>query len=130
VLGPTADIIHETLGAGVDLLEIAPLPGLAPAAQTLLEIWDGLTTVDMNRTACLHLTERCADILISVREEIRDAGHGRRWSFSLVYDLIHKLNHHPFIKCYLKRDEILRQISECDKALTDALCIFSVSLLY
>ena len=28
----------------------------------------------MNRTACLRLTERCADILISVREEIRDAG--------------------------------------------------------
>jgi abelson tyrosine-protein kinase 1 len=24
--------------------------------------------------ACLRLTERCADILISVREEIRDAG--------------------------------------------------------
>ena len=28
----------------------------------------------MNRTACLRLTERCADILMSVREEIRDAG--------------------------------------------------------
>jgi hypothetical protein len=28
----------------------------------------------MNRTACLCLTERCADILIFIREEIKDAG--------------------------------------------------------
>ena len=28
----------------------------------------------MNHAACLRLTERCANILISVREEIRDAG--------------------------------------------------------
>lgn len=28
----------------------------------------------MNRLSCLRLTERCADILISVREEIFDAG--------------------------------------------------------
>jgi hypothetical protein len=28
----------------------------------------------MNRLACLRLTERCADILYGVREEIADAG--------------------------------------------------------
>ena len=28
----------------------------------------------MNRLACLRLTERCADILLSVREEIWEAG--------------------------------------------------------
>jgi hypothetical protein len=28
----------------------------------------------MNRLACLRITERCADILISVREEIAEAG--------------------------------------------------------
>jgi len=28
----------------------------------------------MNRLACLRLTERCADILISIREEIQEAG--------------------------------------------------------
>ena len=28
----------------------------------------------MNRMACLQLTERYADILMSVREEIREAG--------------------------------------------------------
>jgi abelson tyrosine-protein kinase 1 len=28
----------------------------------------------MNRLACLRLTERCADILLAVRQEIKDAG--------------------------------------------------------
>lgn len=28
----------------------------------------------MNRMACLRLTQRCADILISVRQEIEEAG--------------------------------------------------------
>ncbi|KAF8634740.1 hypothetical protein AX15_000748 [Amanita polypyramis BW_CC] len=93
----------------------------------------------MNRTACLRLTERCAEILLSVREEINNGGDvigddllapisKLIESFSLVYNLIHKLNHRPFIKRYLKRDDILRQISECDKALTDALGMFSISI--
>ncbi|PFH48794.1 hypothetical protein AMATHDRAFT_64627 [Amanita thiersii Skay4041] len=139
VLGNTKDVAHEVLSTGVDLLELAPLPGLAPAARTLLEIWNALETVDMNRTACLRLTERCAEILLSVREEIREAGDvvGEDLavpiaklveSFAQVHSLLQKLNRRPFIKRYLKRDEILRQIAECDKALTDALGMFSLSI--
>ena len=30
----------------------------------------------MNRMACLRLTQRCADILICVRQEVQDAGGG------------------------------------------------------
>ena len=48
MLGNTVDVAHETLNAGIDLHEFAPLPGLAPAARTLLEIWDGLPTVDVS----------------------------------------------------------------------------------
>ena len=29
----------------------------------------------MNRMACLRLTERCADVLLSIREEISEAGN-------------------------------------------------------
>lgn len=29
----------------------------------------------MNRLACLRLTDRCADILLSIREEIQEAGN-------------------------------------------------------
>ncbi|KAM6492858.1 hypothetical protein JOM56_010992 [Amanita muscaria] len=139
VLGPTIDITRHALNAGVDLLELAPIPGLAQAARTLLEIWDALDAVDMNRIACFRLTERCAEILLSVREEIHEAGDevGEDLklpidklieSFSLVYNLLHKMNRRPFLKRYLKRDEILRQISECDKGLTDALGMLSISI--
>ena len=47
MLGNTVDVTHETLNAGVDLHEFAPLPGLALAARTLLEIWDGLSMVNV-----------------------------------------------------------------------------------
>lgn len=30
--------------------------------------------MQLNRLACLRLTERCAEILLSVREEIKEAG--------------------------------------------------------
>jgi hypothetical protein len=87
-LGTAADITHEALFIGVDLLDLAPVPGLRPAAQLLLNIWNASQQVDvsfhvtyqpstsvqltlqMNVLSCLRLTARCADILISVRREI------------------------------------------------------------
>lgn len=51
----------------------------------------------MNRLQCLRLTERCAEILLSVRMEIRDAGDAvgeelalpisklNEWVSSIVY---------------------------------------------
>jgi hypothetical protein len=91
VFVPAGDISHEALLIGVDLVELAPPPGLVPAARTLPAIWDALRGVDvraclsarpglrwsarkMNRRARLRLTERCTDILYGVREEIADAG--------------------------------------------------------
>jgi hypothetical protein len=34
---------------------------------------DGMP-MQMNRLQCLRLTERCAEILLSVRQEVQDAG--------------------------------------------------------
>jgi hypothetical protein len=42
-----ADVAREALTASIDLLEFALFPGLAPAGRTLLEIWDGLSMVDV-----------------------------------------------------------------------------------
>ena len=110
----------------------------------------------MNLLSCLRLTARCADILISVREEIFDAGdvvgqelaapirkleeyafsvksieadlsHLIIRSFEGVYHLLIKLSNRPFLKRYLRRDEILRDISDCDGSLRDALGLFGVS---
>ena len=38
------------------------------------------------------------------------------------------MGHRPFLKRYLKRDEILFSISSCDAALNDALGLFGVGL--
>ncbi|KAF7799186.1 hypothetical protein EIP86_010417 [Pleurotus ostreatoroseus] len=66
----TAEATHEVLALGADLLEFAPVVGLAEAARVLVNIWDAVQETDINQLACLRLTERCANILISVREEI------------------------------------------------------------
>ena len=47
VLGTSIDIAHEALILSVDLLELAPVPGLRAAALTLLNVWDFLQKVDV-----------------------------------------------------------------------------------
>ncbi|KAI9433101.1 hypothetical protein F5148DRAFT_1269391 [Russula earlei] len=95
--------------------------------------------VETNRLASLRLTERCADILISVREEIVDAGYTvaeelhtpiakLNEAFAEVLHLLTKLGHRPFLKRYLKRDEILYNITSCDAILNDALGMFGLSI--
>ncbi|KAF9481061.1 hypothetical protein BDN70DRAFT_876798 [Pholiota conissans] len=139
VLGTTAEVIHEALIIGVDLLELAPVPGLAIAAKTLVNIWDSAQNVDMNQLSCLRLTERCADILLSVREEIRDAGEQvgtelaapiskLEETYRNIYRFMHKQANRPWLKRYIKREEIMRDISDCDGMLRDALALFGVSI--
>ena len=111
----------------------------------------------MNRLATLRLTERCADILISVRDEIVDAGYTVaeelhapiaklvecvlsallptlsliiHRAFGEVHHFLKKLGHRPFLKRYLRRDEILFNITGCDTALNDALGMFGVRVSF
>ncbi|KAG6819733.1 hypothetical protein H0H93_009207 [Arthromyces matolae] len=139
VLGTTADIAHELLTTATGAFEYVPIPGLAPAAKVLLSIWDALQAVDTNRLQCLRLTERCADILLSVREEVKEAGDevGEELtlpieklteSFQTVQSFLLKQVHRPFLKRYLKRDEIQGQIQACDKGLGEALGMFGLSI--
>ncbi|KAI0317882.1 hypothetical protein OF83DRAFT_1171602 [Amylostereum chailletii] len=138
-LGTAALIGHEMLFAGVDLLGFVPVPGLEVAARTLLSIWDALEMVEMNRLACLRLTERCADILLSVHQEIIAAGNSvteelrlpierLHAAFEDVHTFLKKQAHRPFLKRYLKKDEILRSIAYCDASLSDALGMFGLSI--
>ena len=48
-------------------------------------------------------------------------------SFEGVHHFLIKLSNRPFLKRYLRRDEILREISACDSSLRDALGLFGVS---
>jgi abelson tyrosine-protein kinase 1 len=47
-LGTVAEVTHEVLFVGVDLLDLAPVPGLKLAAQLLLNIWDASQLVDVS----------------------------------------------------------------------------------
>ncbi|THH10883.1 hypothetical protein EW145_g1036 [Phellinidium pouzarii] len=138
-LGYGLDAAHDLLEISADVLRFAPIPGLEEAARVLLTIWESLQLVETNRLACLRLTERCANILLSVREEIHEAGDQvgdelliplmkLTESFKSVHILLQKQVHRPFLKRYLKRDDILRSINMCDAALSDALGLFSVSI--
>ncbi|EIN05641.1 hypothetical protein PUNSTDRAFT_46534 [Punctularia strigosozonata HHB-11173 SS5] len=139
VLGTTLDVAHAALELSSELLQLAPVPGLAEAARTLLGIWDALQMVDMNRMACLRLTERCADVLWSVREEVGAAGESTgeelkepvqklTEAFAQVHVVLQKQAHRPFLKRYLKRDEDLRELAACDGMLTDAMSLFGLSI--
>ncbi|EMD32697.1 hypothetical protein CERSUDRAFT_143220 [Gelatoporia subvermispora B] len=139
VLGTTLDVTHEALLIGVELVQFAPVLGLQEAARALLGIWDSLQLVDLNRMACLRLTERCATVLLSVREEIAESGDqvGDELhqpitrlvtAFAQVHRFLQKQNHRPFLKRYLKRDEVRRALRGCDDALDDALGMFSMSI--
>ena len=48
-LGTAADVVHEALYVGVELFDLAPVPGLSLAARTLLNIWDAAQNVDVSR---------------------------------------------------------------------------------
>ncbi|KAF8889717.1 hypothetical protein CPB85DRAFT_1333584 [Mucidula mucida] len=139
ILGTTLEVGHEALLLSTDLLEYAPIPGLQNVARTLLQIWDALELVDMNRSACLRLTERCADILLAVRQEIKDAGDqvGEELklpittlghAFESVRDFLIKEADRPFLKRYLRREENRREIAGCDHLLHEALGMFSISI--
>ncbi|KAI0364174.1 hypothetical protein BV20DRAFT_956762 [Pilatotrama ljubarskyi] len=139
VLGTATEVVHELLEVSVDVLRFAPIVGLEEAARTLLNIWDALQLVDINRLACLRLTERCATILMSVREEIAEAGddvgvelqvpvNRLVASFREVHRFLVKQSHRPFIKRYLQRDEIQRALVGCHNSLSDALGMFSLSI--
>ncbi|KAL5486223.1 hypothetical protein ACEPAI_7268 [Sanghuangporus weigelae] len=68
------DATNDMPEIGSDALQFSTLPGLEDVARVLLAIWDALHLADTNKMACLRLTERCADILLAIREEIHEAG--------------------------------------------------------
>jgi hypothetical protein len=49
-------------------------------------------------------------------------------SFGTVYKFLQKQVDRPFLKRYLKREEILRQIATCDTSLSDSVNTFSVRI--
>ncbi|KAG1897189.1 uncharacterized protein F5891DRAFT_1243087 [Suillus fuscotomentosus] len=137
-----------------DVAKLTPIHGLHEAARILLAVWEAVDEVETNRLQCLRLTERCAMAIYSVRAEIADAerdmqsqqgqtgdvgvvglaeemeGPVRKLNecIEMVYNFLLKLNRRPFLKRFLRSDEIQEEILACDKALGDAMQMFSISI--
>lgn len=137
-----------------DVAKLTPIPGLHEAARTLLAVWEAVDVVETNRLQCLRLAARCAMAIYSVRAEIADAErdmasqegqygnagivglaqevHGPVTKLNECIEMVHKfllkLNRRPFIKRFLRSDEIQQEIQACDKALGDAMQMFSISI--
>ncbi|KAF9218645.1 hypothetical protein BS17DRAFT_720020, partial [Gyrodon lividus] len=143
----------EGLTISIDVLGFVPLPGLEEAARALLNVWEACQKVDTNRLSCLRLTERCATLLYSVRLEIVQAGEDvaqdlaepveRLCEFTVHYlgfectltlslsqirAFLQTQLHRPFLKRYLRREEISRELMACNRAITDVTAMFGMSI--
>ncbi|TFK36539.1 hypothetical protein BDQ12DRAFT_755204 [Crucibulum laeve] len=139
VLGTAGLMAKEGLTTGLELLEFVPLPGLQPVASTLLKIWEAVQLVDMNRLASLRLTNRCADMLLSIRQDIAEASdmideelsrpiEALNQAFLKVQILLESQSRSPFLKRYLKRKDMAGEITSCGDDLLNALRMFGVSV--
>ncbi|VDB84672.1 unnamed protein product [Peniophora sp. CBMAI 1063] len=139
IAGAAVTIGHDALATGVDLLQLAPIPALSMAGSILLNIWEAVELIEINRVAYLRLTERCAETLISVRREVQLAGPNPALeladplrallsAFNGVYSSLLKQTRRTFLQRYLKRTEDQREISDCDTSLNAALQMFSLQV--
>ncbi|KAJ7094106.1 kinase-like domain-containing protein [Mycena epipterygia] len=139
ILPPTLLVAHDLPEISSEVLQFVPIPGLEAAANLLLGIWDNVQGVDTNHLTCLRLAERCANLLLSVQQEVHEVGDKVEKemakpleklveTFTQVRDFLLKQAHRPFLKRYLKREDILGEIASCDTTLSDALSMFSLQV--
>ncbi|KZT23805.1 hypothetical protein NEOLEDRAFT_1042462, partial [Neolentinus lepideus HHB14362 ss-1] len=136
------DVVREALVVGSHFLTLAPVvPGLREAVETLLVVWDSCRLVERNKVACFKLTERCADILLSIKAELDSAGVAVAGelsepiekltdAFKKVQALLQRQSQRHLLLRYLKREEFVREIAGCDKALSGALDMFAMAIQF
>ncbi|KAI8992710.1 hypothetical protein BD414DRAFT_283223 [Trametes punicea] len=139
VLGAAAPVLQEFLEVSVDIGGFAPIVPLKPVAEILLRIWNGVKLVKTNKRACLRLTDICATILISIRENISGAKYEVGielqapiarlvTAFEAIHEVIRQHSESSFLTLYMQRREIQQDIMECHEYLRDALTIFGYAL--
>ncbi|OSD02529.1 hypothetical protein PYCCODRAFT_1444958 [Trametes coccinea BRFM310] len=133
--------LSSVLQAGAFVGRFTPMIPLREAALVLLQIWDAFQRVRINRATCVRLVERCATILLSIREDIAHAGEviGDQLqkpiarlveSFRLIEEFVHKQAKRPFLASLIQRDETARSLGDCHNDLNDALGSFGVRPAY
>ncbi|KAJ7171285.1 hypothetical protein C8R46DRAFT_1032922 [Mycena filopes] len=122
-----------------EAMSVVPIPALAPAAKILDSIWKSVQTVQTNRSSCLRVTERCADLLLAINEVMAESGEDVTQELQKPLKKIERsflgfstfLNGQAelsFFTRYLKKDEILREIQDHDKSIGDCLFLFNAAM--
>ncbi|KZV76074.1 kinase-like protein [Peniophora sp. CONT] len=131
-------VAHDVVSTGSDLLQLAPIPALNIASSVLLSIWEAVELIETNRAACLRLAERCAELLIAIRAEVHRADsvaaelnqplEKLKDVFEEVHAFLVRQTRRSFLQRYLKRDEVQRDISNCESSIDDALSLFHITI--
>ncbi|KAI0742213.1 kinase-like domain-containing protein [Daedaleopsis nitida] len=142
ILGKAAigAIVGEFLDIAQSAADFIPVPGLKAAAGALISVWEAVKLVTVNQAACFRLTERCATILISVHEEVVKAGSEAFVGLQDVLDRLIQSYHNvhvlfgeyaqfSFLKRYILRKDIERDLLEHQLRLNDILKVFTASVV-
>ncbi|KAJ6608513.1 hypothetical protein B0H10DRAFT_2194368 [Mycena sp. CBHHK59/15] len=128
----------QVLPVAAEALSTVPIPGVAAAAKILDNMWKSIQLVQTNVAACLRLIDRCADLLLTIHEAVSHSGdvvidemkapmEKLAQSFSKVDRFLKDQAEQSFLNRYLRRDEILREISECNVSVGDCLYLFNIT---
>ncbi|KDQ23602.1 hypothetical protein PLEOSDRAFT_1078986 [Pleurotus ostreatus PC15] len=143
VLSTAGDITHELLEFTLEVGDFIPVPGLQTAVKTLLKIWDVLQMVDVSFPPCLPLRCSVLPMLLAMSNDVVLGkapplvnflfGLSLPWilsksAFVEVLKLVEKIADMSFLKGYLKRDDISRQIKGCHGKLDKALDMFDYNV--
>ncbi|KAL0959109.1 hypothetical protein HGRIS_014406 [Hohenbuehelia grisea] len=121
----------EGIRLGTEALAFVPIPGLAAAALILVNIWDAVEKMGNSATACMRLAERCADVLLNIREvtdnvddtigaQLADPLHKLKSVFARIETFADSCLHQQLPR-FLRHDEIMRDIEDHHRWLTDTL---------
>ncbi|KAJ6526803.1 hypothetical protein B0H19DRAFT_1243493 [Mycena capillaripes] len=128
------------LPIAAEAMSVVPVPGLAAAAKILDSIWTSIQTVQTNRSRCLRVTERCADLLVAIHQVVSESGdevyHELKGPLERIEGSFQEFDRFlkgqaalSFFTRYLKKDDILREIQDHDQAIHDCMFLFHTETL-
>ncbi|OCH88136.1 hypothetical protein OBBRIDRAFT_735019, partial [Obba rivulosa] len=137
-VGTAVDVALEVLDYSTELLQLAPVPGLQEAVETVLKIANAAKLVSRNRKECERLAQRCVAVMLSVRQEVKQSGDQVTQelqvpiselivAFAEVYRFLQGHGHNTAVRQWLNRQEVAENLRICDRKLDSSLSMFSVS---
>ncbi|PPQ73056.1 hypothetical protein CVT26_014648 [Gymnopilus dilepis] len=139
IFGVAGEILVDVLETSIDLMDLAPLPGLQTISRTFVSIWRAVQQVSTNRLAFLRLVQTCSTILDSISKEVEGSDqqvvkdlagpiHVLERSFESFLSLVKSQIEAPFLARYLKRDDTAKAIADCNDSLMRALSLFTTTV--